>query len=72
MAAAAEKMNLFQRIGRYFKGVWAELKKVIWPSFSKVRKDTTVVLIAIIIVGLCLAALDWVFGLGLKALLNLA
>ena len=72
MAAAAEKMNLFQKIGRYFKSVWAELKKVIWPGFSKVRKDTTVVLIAIIIVGLCLAALDWVFGLGLKALLNLA
>ncbi len=72
MSAAAEKMNLFQKIGRYFKSVWAELKKVIWPSFSKVRKDTTVVLISIIIVGLCLAALDWVFGLGLKALLNLA
>ncbi len=71
MAAAAEKMNLFQRISKYFKNVWVELKKVIWPSFSKVRKDTTVVLITIIIVGICLAALDWVFSLGLKELLEL-
>lgn len=72
MAAAEGKMNLFQRIGKYFKGVWVELKKVIWPSFSKVRKDTTVVLLTIVIVGLCLAALDWVFSLGLKELLDLA
>ncbi|MDY4975752.1 MAG: preprotein translocase subunit SecE [Clostridia bacterium] len=71
MAAAAEKMNIFQRIGKYFKGVWVELKKVIWPSFSKVRKDTTVVLVAIIIVGICLAVLDWVFSLGLRELLKL-
>ncbi|MBE7042392.1 MAG: preprotein translocase subunit SecE [Ruminococcaceae bacterium] len=72
MAAAAEKMNLFQRMGKYFKGVWVELKKVIWPSFSTVRKDTTIVLLTIIIVGIFLAILDWVFGLGLKALLGLA
>lgn len=71
MAAAAEKMNVFQRIGKYFKGVWVELKKVIWPGFSQVKKDTTVVLLAIIIVGICLAALDWVFSLGLKELLKL-
>lgn len=71
MAAAAEKVNLFRRIGKYFKGVWVELKKVIWPSFSKVRKDTTVVLVTIVIVGICLAVLDWFFSLGLKELLKL-
>ena len=72
MAEAAGKLNLFQRIGKYFKGVWVELKKVIWPSFSKVRKDTTIVLITMIIVGICLAVLDWVFSLGLRALLGIA
>lgn len=71
MAAAAEKMNLFQRIVKYFRSVWVELKKVIWPSFSKLKKDTIIVLVTIIIVGICLAALDGVFSLGLKALLSI-
>ena len=43
-----KKPNVFVRIGRWFKekfkGMWSELKKVTWPSFGTVVKNTVVVL----------------------------
>ena len=39
------KQNIFQKMVRYFKDVKAEMKKVVWPSFAKVRQNTLIVLI---------------------------
>ncbi len=71
MTAAAKKQNVFQRMWKYIKEVKAELKKVVWPTFAKVRKDTTVVIVSIIVVGLFIALLDYAFGGLLKYLLKL-
>ncbi len=71
MTAAAKKQNIFQRMWKYIKEVKAELKKVVWPTFAKVRKDTTVVIVSIIVVGLFIALLDYAFGGLLKYLLKL-
>ena len=51
------------RIRRWFKDFFSELKKVTWPSFSKVLKQTGVVLLVTIIFLLVMMAFDGLFGL---------
>ena len=63
MAAAAEKKSFFKRIANYFKDVKSELKKVIWPTFPKVVKNTGIVIVAIIVSALIILAFDSAFGL---------
>ncbi len=58
------------RIKNWFIDVKAEFKKVVWPSFSKVRQNTVIVLIFVILIGVVIAALDWLFSIGIGALLK--
>lgn len=51
------------RIRRWFKDFFSELKKVTWPSFSKVVKQTGVVLLVTVCFLLVLMAFDSLFGL---------
>ena len=46
--AGNKKGNIFQRIGKGFKDVIAELKKVVWPSKEKLRNTSAVVLLVIV------------------------
>ena len=46
---AKTKPNIFVRMGRKIKEVFAELKKVTWPSFPKALKATGVVLVVVVI-----------------------
>lgn len=64
------KPNFFARIANYFKEVKAELKKVVWPSFAKVRQNTIIVLIYVLIVGLVIWALDMLFTWGMAFFIN--
>lgn len=54
--------GFFKRIGRKFKEVFKELKKVTWPSFGKVVKETGVVLAVCLFFLVILTAFD--LGLG--------
>ena len=63
----AKKPNIFVRIGRKFKEVFSELKRVTWPTFPKVVKATCVVLVIVAIFTVVLAGINY----GLQALLNL-
>lgn len=45
-----------------FKGIKSELKKVTWPSFKQVANNTWTVILSVIIVGLIIFVLDFVFG----------
>lgn len=69
-----KKPNIFVRIGGWFKktfsGMWAELKKVTWPKFPTVVKQTGVVLgvvlfflVAVTLVNFGLSKLLEVIGL---------
>ncbi len=64
------KPNFFNKIVNYFKEVKAEMKKVVWPSFAKVRKNTAIVIIYVIIIGLVIWALDMLFTWGMSFLIN--
>ena len=55
----------------YFSEVGKELKKVNYPNFSAVRKNTLIVIMLSIIVGIFIAALDYGFGIGARALLDI-
>ena len=48
--------NFFVRIGRYFKNMWHELKKVTWPSREKLLNYTAIVVLfmvfMIVVIGL--------------------
>ena len=47
-----------QKIIRFFKDSYAELKKVTWPSRDEVLSSTRVVIIAILVVALALGLVD--------------
>ena len=46
------------KVGRYFKGSAAELKRVVWPTKEDVFASIKVVLISTIVIAVLLGALD--------------
>ena len=50
-----------KKVKEYFQGVWAELKKVTWPTKKEVFNHTIIVIISSVVVMLVVAVLD--FGL---------
>ncbi len=63
----SDKPNIFIRFGRKVKEVFAELKKVTWPTFGKVIKTTGVVLVMVLIFIILFTLINW----GLSELLRL-
>lgn len=62
-----KKPNIFKRMGAKIKDVFSELKKVSWPTFPKIVKQTGVVLVVVIAFLVVITAFDF----GLMQLLNL-
>ncbi len=58
------------RVKRWFKDFFSELKKVTWPSFSKVLKQTGIVLLVTVCFLLVLMAFDSLFGLLYRYLIS--
>lgn len=52
------KPGFFKRLGTKIKDVFSELKKVSWPTFGKVVKQTGVVLIVVLIFLVVITAFD--------------
>ena len=57
----------FKVIGRKFKETFSELKKVTWPDFAKVVKQTGVVIGVVLAFLVVLTAFDY----GIQALIRL-
>ncbi|MDR2656177.1 MAG: preprotein translocase subunit SecE [Oscillospiraceae bacterium] len=49
--AKKKKESIFKRLSRYLKSVWAESKKVQWPSKEQLKTNTLVVLSVIVAAG---------------------
>jgi preprotein translocase subunit SecE len=60
-AHSSERLGLFSRIALFLRQVMFELKKVVWPTKEQMVTYTAVVVVFVIIVGLIIAALDFVF-----------
>lgn len=50
--------NLLARIGRYFREVRSELRKVTWPTRPELVTYTVVVLVVVAVVSLFLGIVD--------------
>ena len=59
------------RIGEAWRGFKSETKKIVWPSWKQVFKNTLVVLVIVIICAVVIGALDYAFSGGIQALADL-
>ncbi len=64
------KKTIFKRIGLFFRDYKSEVKKIVWPSFKDVAKNTAIVLVMCLLVGALIWLLDWGLGSLIKVILN--
>lgn len=62
----SKKKNPFKSAGKFFKSVNAERKKVVWPKAKETLRNSLIVLIVVIILGVAIYAADSLFALALK------
>ncbi len=72
--AEAKKQNVFKRawggVCKYFRELRSELKKVVWITPKQVVKNTLIVLVSVLIVGVFIWAFDFVANRGITALIG--
>ena len=61
-ASKGEQLTIPKKVIRFFRDYKSEIKKIVWPGLKEVLKNTAIVLIMCVIVGIFIWALD--FGLG--------
>ena len=71
MAEKEKKEKKKGRIKEAWRGFKSEVKKIVWPSWKQVLKNTFVVLVIVLICAVIIAALDYAFSHGIEALMNL-
>ena len=54
-----------------WRGFKSELKKIVWPSWKQVLKNSGVVIVIVLIFAVIIGALDYAFGTGIAALTKL-
>lgn len=59
-----EKVGVFGRIGRFFREVVAELRKVIWPTRKELLTYTSVVIVFVTIMVALVAGMDFFLAKG--------
>ena len=71
---AEAKKNWFARawggICRYFRELRSELKKVVWPTPKQVLKNTLIVIVCVLVVGVFIWLFDYVAGIGISELIK--
>lgn len=66
-ASKGEKLTIPKRVVRFFRDYKSEINKIVWPGLRDVVKNTVIVLIMCLLVGI----LIWLFDFGLGKLLEL-
>ncbi len=74
--AENKKQNIFKRawggVCKYFRELRSELKKVSWPTPKQVVKNTLIVAVCVLVVGVFVWMFDFVADLGIQALLSIS
>ena len=55
-----KKPGIFARMGKWFRDMKSELKKVQWPTKKQTINNTLIVIACVIVVGICIALFDFV------------
>ena len=66
-----EKLGFFKRVGKWFRDMKSELKKVVWPTPKQTGKSSAVAIVMIVVCAVVLWALDSVAQAAVKALINI-
>ncbi|KUO52610.1 MAG: preprotein translocase subunit SecE [Desulfitibacter sp. BRH_c19] len=64
-----KKVKFTEKIVKFFKGVWSELKKVHWPTKKEIVTYTSVVLGAVAMVAVLIWIVDSAFSFVLSFIL---
>ena len=65
-ASNGSKLTIPKRIVRFFRDYKSEIKKIVWPGWKDVLKNTVIVLIMCLLIG----AFIWLVDFGLGSLLD--
>ena len=72
--AEVKKENWFKRTwgrtAKYFRELRSELKKVVWPTYQQVLKNTAIVIGCVFVVGVFIWVFDFVAQIGIDALIS--
>jgi len=61
---------MFEKIGKFFSEIVAELKKVTWPTREELKESTKLVIIATFVVTVFVGLVDQVLTLIIRRLLG--
>lgn len=62
-----KKPGLFARLGKFFKGLKSEFKKITWSNVKTTTKNFGIVLVVLIVFAVVVGLFDW----GFESLLSL-
>ena len=65
-----KKANIFRRIGKWFKEMRSELKKVQWPTRKQTINNTLIVIGCVVLVGIFIWIFDYLAGNAIRMLLD--
>ena len=66
------KLGFFKRIGKWFREMKSELKKVVWPTKEQVIKNALIVAGCVLVVGLFIWLFDFFAQIVITGLIGLA
>ena len=64
------KPGFFTRMGKWFRDMKSELKKVQWPTKKQTVNNTLIVIACVIVVGICIALFDFVANNAIQLLIG--
>ena len=68
---SSKKPGFFSRIGKWFKEMKVELKKVQWPTRKQTVNNTLIVIACVIVVGIFIWIFDYLAGSVIDIIINL-
>jgi preprotein translocase subunit SecE len=60
-----------EKVGKFLRSLRSELKKISWSTWKDVRKNTLVVIVVVVAIGLLIAGVDFLFSRGILAMKNI-
>ena len=60
-----------EKVGKFFRALKSEMKKIVWFSWKDTRKSSIVVIVAVVLIAIVIGVLDYAFNNGIKLLYNL-
>jgi len=71
VAPRKKKLNIFQKLQRFWRETVGELRKVTWPTPMEAWKMTRLVLVVTVIMAIILGILDFAFSRLISLLVSL-